>query len=183
MGLIRLFRKKTVNHKQNNSSVGWFNAELKAMREHLNLLKDIASKTNSVAVRNQCRQYQNQYRQKIRESKINYNNKTLTKSHFSVKSVWQVINGLRAGKKSNIKADFNPNEVNEYFINVPNQVVSQLNNINYNFKDLLEKIDSTHEIEFTVEPVSFIEIRDIINNIKSKSTRYIFGLSVDINQN
>lgn len=180
-GFEMAFPVKQVGEKQLGSSDNWFTPELCMLRNRLNVLNTIYKVMNTNEVKNMRNIVHAQYNKKIKVAKIEYNDRLIKESQCSGKIMWQIINQNRPNTLNKIKAEFDPNEVNDFFLNVPVDIINNLNNshLENKFTYFLNKIDAKH-CSFSFGKASFIEVRDIIDSLKPKSTKDIYGLSVKL---
>ena len=183
-GFNAAFPEKSKRGQIGKSSSAWFTPQLKAMRDHLSLLNDMCAESNTDELKSHRKMFNKSYNKAIKEAKIQNNNQIIKNSGFEKKKMWQVVNDLRGGKKSNSTSiKFDPDNMNDFFINVPKTILKSLTNGNIEESGLdvlLNRIDNGVMSEFVFEPVSYIEIRDIITSIKSTTSRDYFGLTVEV---
>ena len=183
-GFNAAFPEMNKREHKRKISCAWFTPQLKAMRQHLSLLNDICANCNSDELKNHRKMFNQSYNKAIKEAKIQNNNQIIKNSGYEKKRMWQVVNDLRDGKKTyNTSIKFDPDDVNDYFVNVPKTILESFANGNdrqSGLDVLLSKIDGGDISEFIFEPVTYIEIRDIITSTKSTPSRDFFGLTVEL---
>nr|CAI5825267.1 unnamed protein product [Callosobruchus analis] len=143
----------------NNS---WFNEDLKYMRNHLKFLYEV-SKHNA-----------------IKSAKIANNDKIIKSSKNSIRAMWKIINKHRKiSTKDECIPAISPNDFDIYFSSIAQILVDSTGSTDLNpMLNLVNKTPPTSKFNF--QRVSFNEVRDILNNIKNKSSCDIFGLSVKL---
>ena len=101
------------------------------------------------------------------------------------KSIWKIINDIRGRKTNNINANLTADDINDYYINVPDKILNSLKSTtntlaSTDFVTLLNNIPNNDSVSFSFQPVTYNEIRDIINSLKSKKSRDIYGFTTEI---
>lgn len=72
-----------------------------------------------------------------------------------------------------------PDEVNDFFTNVANEIVENLEPASLCPLDIISD-SSTTALDSHFREVSYIEVRDTINSLKNKNSRDIYGLNSEI---
>lgn len=183
--LDQSFPKKTVS----NSSVGkitkknknrkWFNEKIVTMRNNLNVLHDYYLKhptENNRKIRNQ---YRGQYRREINKAKIAVNSDYIRNSKNISKASWTIINENKAKNEPQI-CENSANEINNFFINVIDNLVRKLKDTDVNPLSFLTSSLPTPRKTFTFKQVTYIETRDAINSLKNSAARDAYGFNVPI---
>lgn len=175
------FPMKKVSNKIMKTWNSWFGPELREMRERLKLLNDLYQRTGCIQIKYQRNSYRNLYKQKIKDAKIHSNDSAITASNFSSRVMWRIINRHRINNKSTCDSKLDPNEANDYFINVPKNIINNLkdDNVNVGFDELIDGIYVGNS-SFAFSSATYIEVRNIIDSLKNKDSKDIFGFSVKI---
>ncbi|CAH1967448.1 unnamed protein product [Acanthoscelides obtectus] len=173
------FPKKTyVVRSDQGNNISWFNTELRAMREHLRFLRELKGQYGFVSDQ-YYKNYKNLYRNKIRKAKINANDNLVKSSSNPAKTVWNIINKKR-GKSNKCpgSSDLSSDDFNNFFGNIAGNIVNHIPDVH---------LDPVNNIDFLVPPplfsfseVTFNEVRDVIDNLKNKNSKDIFGFNLKI---
>ena len=162
-----------------DNDIGWFTQELRTMREHLGLLGEISRQYNSHTNKHHYKQYKREYRKAIRKAKIAANDYRISSSSNPIKSMWQIINKNIGNSKKNIESDnLTSDDFNNYFLSIAHQLVQGIPESGTDPLDNLRNVSVPNSFSFS--EVSFNEVRDIINKLKNKDSRDIYGLNVKI---
>lgn len=170
-------KKKTIVSDQLNVNQKWFNKELSDMRDHLNLLSEIARKYPTAGNIHLKKEFHKIYKNTISQTKRKYHDRLIQNSKNKSKCTWDIINNHRNTKKRKqlITHNFTADNFNKYFVDiVPNLRLN--NHTNLTFKPI--NLTDSPNTFFNINEFTFIEIRDIFNKMKNKNSKDIFGLSV-----
>ena len=178
---LQSFPEKIYETRSDQSHrITWFTEELKGMREQVRFLEELNRQYNDIDVSRICKQCKIDYKQAIRRAKIKRNDDIIQTSSNPARAMWDIINEHRGMSKSHHShsPSIDPNKFNTYFSDIASDLVKDIPKLN---------IDPSHRIncptvtnKFVFKEVSFNQVRDIIDNMKNKSSRDIFGLSVKL---
>lgn len=166
--------------RSTDGSVKWFNQPLSHLRSRYNLLCELYSryKTNNLLhLRNTTRAI---YRKAISEAKINATSSFIENSSNKSCAAWKLINAQRRDRESQC-LDLNPDEVNNYFVNMPVTIVRNLTGVRNDHTSVCT-IPSNFNM-FSLQAVTHNEVREIFRGLKNSPSRDIFGLSVNFIKN
>lgn len=169
--------KKHIRSK-NKNKINWFNNELREMRENLRLLNNLycSFKTQNLLV--SLKKYRYKYRQAINQAKQKANSEYIRKADNAGKAAWQVINIERKKACSTGGTDIHANDFNEFFASTADSILKNLPNSNKNHNEYLGKVKREVNISFSFREVTFIEVRDAINQLKNKHSKDIYDLDI-----
>ncbi|VEN37552.1 unnamed protein product, partial [Callosobruchus maculatus] len=177
---LSAFPEKTYTVRSDNSlNVAWFTEELRTMREHLNFLSELKQHHNLPWIEDEIKRYRKLYKQAIKDAKIKANDKLIQTSTNPPKTMWKIINNYRGKKGENNKVSITPDDFNKYFSNVASTIIHTIPSPDRDPLDYLQDF-SPPENYFNFEEVTYIEMRDIIDSLKNKHSRDIYGLNVNL---
>ena len=93
-----------------------------------------------------------------------YNDRLIGTSNCPSKTMWQIINNHTKKQQNMMKSTLLPDETNDYFVNVASNLLNNLKNNKHKY--LVTSGISKPNKSFTFREVTYIEVRDIIKNIK-----------------
>ena len=168
----------------NSNNISWFNEDLKIMREQLKFLKELYNQYNIADAKQQYDILKSRYRKNIQEAKINCNNNLIETSFNPIKCIWQIINKQR-GANIKYNNDENnsmptPDDFNHYFSNIAVNIINSIPEVNVDPSDNLESLNVPHDIDFDFNQVTYNEVRDVIDSLKNKNSRDVFGFNIKI---
>ena len=94
---------------------------------------------------------------------------------------WDIINQHRSNKTNANDPGLDVDSLNDFFINVPKVVTSDLPNIGVKFIEYLHNIDVSSMHSFAFKHVSYIQVRDALKALHNKKSRDYYGLTADVN--
>lgn len=176
---VECFPEKWCNVRS-EGGIAWFGEELRAMREHLRLLGEISSQYNSVVNHDCYKKYKNEYKRALRNAKIAANDSRINSSTNPIKCMWQIINKHRGNTKTkNVESNnLDSDDFNNYFLSIANEIVQGMPESDTDPLENLNNIDVP--ITFAFSEMTFNQIRDIINKLKNKNSKDIYGHNVKI---
>lgn len=176
---LQSFPEKTyVVRNDQPHKVRWFNDTLRDMREHLGFLGDLYKQFKIPDYLEEYKKYKAIYKKAIENAKKLANDEMIRSAKNPTKSMWDIINKKRGvRKKENKITDITVQQFNNFFANVAHNIVKDIPKTNVNPVDNLENIDISCG-DFTFGEVSFNDVRDVINQLKNKNSRDVYGLSV-----
>lgn len=173
--------KKYTMRSENN--IGWFGPELREMREHLRLLGEISRQYKTYRNRQYYLGYKRDYAKHIRMAKIAANNNLINSSNNPSKTMWQIINRTMGNTRVPVGSDnITSQEFNEYFLNIAGSLVQNMPRSDVDVDiDPLENLEKNCPDDgFSFREVGFNEVRNVIDQLKNKKSRDIYGLNVKI---
>nr|CAI5846074.1 unnamed protein product [Callosobruchus analis] len=178
---IEAFPFKTYKVRSDEpGSNSWFNEDLKYMRNHLKFLYEVSKQYKQPADIQIYKSYKKVYNNAIKSAKIANNDKIIKTSKNPIRAMWKIINKHRKIiTKDECSPTVSPNDFNIYFSSIAQILVDSTSSDDLNpMLNLQNKMPPTSTFNF--QQFSFNEVRDILNNIKNKSSCDIFGLSVKL---
>lgn len=176
------FPEKTYTVRSDHSpAVEWFSDDLKMMREHLNFLGELKRQYTLIGIDHEIKKYKKLYQDAIKKAKIRANDNLISSSKNPSKTMWQIINKHR-GKSGGTDDHENkptPNDFNNFFSHIAQNIVL---GIPVSDNDPLEYLSGSTlpATSFSFSEVSFNEVRDVIDSLKNKHSRDIFGLNIKL---
>lgn len=171
--------KRTLGYNK----VPWYNKELKMCKDRLMLLFNL-SNTIGGGYKQLYNTEKTNYRQKLKETKKNYNVEFINNSTNKTKALWTIINRNRPDsiKPSNNKdCVFTPDQFNSYFVSVVNLTQPQQhvnNGVNNNFIEYLsKKIVSNNISEFSFSLITEKHLLDAVKSLSPKKSFDYLGIS------
>nr|CAI5867089.1 unnamed protein product [Callosobruchus analis] len=158
--------------------VGWFDEHLKNMRDHLKFLEELRKQYNQPDLVQVCSMFRKQYKLAIAKAKMKANDNKIKKSKNPSRCMWNIINHQRGLAKSSPQHQIQPNTFNTYFSQVAVSLVKNLPDPNPEFINSAKF--NTPDAQFSFSEVTFNQVRDIINQLKNKNSRDVFGMSVSL---
>lgn len=161
------------------TKISWFNEELREMRENLRFLNDLYSNFRTVNLADRLKRYKYKYKKAINEAKQRANTKYIQNSDNIAKAAWDIINTNRKHVSSTGRTDIHANDFNNFFTDIADNILADLPDPATAFDEYLGRANTTgQEISFSFREVTFIEVRNAINNLKNKHSKDIYGLNI-----
>lgn len=168
------FVSKNLDFDNNNN---WITAGIKISSIHLREL--FILQKNGIIQSEHYKRYKKIYNRVIRQAKKLYFDNIIKNSANKSKTVWKIINGSIKNNINNQTINSTPefeindqlitdkpkivNEINSYFVNLPNSLKPPQCNI-------IETTTTLNEKSIYLEPVTAAEIIDTINNLKDSNS-------------
>src|SRR5699024_6157863 len=148
------------------------------------LLDDMYKSSNDINLKLTRDYFRRSYRKSIAEAKSLANSKFVNKAVNKCKAMWNIINQNRSRLKGTVEksgSNIDANDFNVFFTNIAR-------NITQNFPaDPIDPIAlmcrndlNLNSSYFQFSEVSICHVRDIIRGFKSKKSKDIYGMSVDL---
>nr|CAI5822017.1 unnamed protein product [Callosobruchus analis] len=153
--------------------------ELRTMREQLNFLSELKQQYNLPWIEDEVKRYRKKYKQAIKDTKIKAHDKLIQTSTNPPKTMWKIINSFRGKRGENTNINITPDDFNKYFANVASNIIRTIPSPDRHPLDYLQGFSPPANC-FNFEDVTYIEIRDIIDNLKNKQSCDIYGLNVNL---
>lgn len=167
-------------NKFKTSRVAWYNDELKTLRTKLNSLNEVYVLTPSGSNRSAYWEFRKYYRKRVAEAKKTANENYIHSKQNKVKAMWDVINHFRPAKRKNVSRNLDSDIMNNFFINQPLDITSQLSNTGDLPGDFLNRSSLA---SFAFSDITPNMVRDAINALKNSDSRDIYGLTVGLIKN
>lgn len=149
------------------------------MRDHLAFLGEVHRQYNLAETKNEYNNFRKLYRKRIREVKVDFNDRMIQSSSNPARTMWQIVNNLR-GKNvvsERENASITPNEFNTFFSGTAHSVVQGIPKPNNDPNEYLSAIEAPTS---AFREVTFNEVREVINGLKNKSSYDIYGLNLKL---
>ena len=175
------FHEKTyLTTKSNTYNCSWFNQDLKEFRDRVNCANDLYKKYPTDVRLQERNRLKREYKKAIKLAKIEHNNNLINRANNPTKAVWDIVGRYRnEPRKVNTSCNVSARDFNIYFSNIAHnltqksETTQRVNNLNLQYNFNLDKQGPG----FSFREVSYMEVRDIIKNLKNKSTKDCYGLS------
>ena len=174
-----LTRTKRLNRASN---IKWFNDDLKNMRNTLEFLNELYVNRPSENLKSQIKNFRITYRHSIRVSKQNaYSNYILTSTNV-IKTSWDVVNSVRGTSKGClVDESLTADDFNTFFASIADKTLSAIPDTGLQPEAYLGELNNNN-LNFKFREVTFVQCRDAINALKSKPSRDIYDLNVQLIQ-
>lgn len=160
---------------------GWYTDELKKIKTNLDLIYDISlSSNNNQNIKNLYRNYRKHYRNKLYLAKIQHNRNYIQSSDNKSKAVWEVIKKELGTCSEKPKTQITNNEFNEHFTTIAKNIHKELPSTSVEFEHFLRQSSLSPNCSLFLRPTDEYEIKDIIFNLKNKTSSDIYGLNTVI---
>nr|WP_253308705.1 reverse transcriptase family protein [Rickettsia endosymbiont of Ceutorhynchus assimilis] len=171
------FPEKIYKVRTTKSLCSWFSDYLREFREWVCFTNDLYRASPTQALLQQRNFYRRQYKKAIKYAKKRHNDIRIQNANNPSKVIWDVIREGLGRDESPHNVNISPQNFNEYFVNIAQELLRDLRN-----SDNAPGHSGTVKQGpgFTFRPVTFVEIRDIIKNLKNKTSRDIFNLNVPL---
>lgn len=94
--------------------------------------------------------------------------------------MWNIINDQRGSSKNKInQGNISPENYNDYFINNAQNLLKDIKKTNLNPLANMANLNIPR-LKFCLQEATYNEVREIINSLKNKHSKDIYGFSVDI---
>ena len=178
------FPEKTFRHKKYKPMVSWFNEQLRLKRETLNFYRELNRLYNTNQTNLLLKNYTKLYRLELKKAKKEANDNYLQDHNHSPKAIWDLIKSSTniGNKKSAVSSKLGPDQVNQFFVDIPRKLVEALPSCNTSSKDYIDQFTTSYasDLKFTMVEVTFIEVRDLLKDLKNKNSRDYYGLNSKI---
>lgn len=173
------FPEKTYRYRSDQPTIiPWFNNNLKIMRDKLAFLRELKNQYNCVSTQ-EYNQYRADYRRQITKAKIESNDNHIKYSNNPTKAMWNIIN--RNKKKGGGVPDtrLSPDDFNKFFCSIAEDIIKTIPKTGTNPTSHIGP-NLVNSDAFSFRAVTFNEVRDIIQSLKNKNSRDIYGLNVKL---
>ena len=186
-GIDLVFPEKTFSHKKNQPLISWFNDDLKRKRETLNFFRDLSRNSVNEHILSATRSYAKYYKAELMRAKRLANDRFIRDHNCSPKSVWDIVkrNSNICKEKSIIDSKLSPDQFNNFFTDVPGQIVGNLpvcQNSSENYvQDFVHmQLPNINKLSFKFSEITQIQVRDIVVGLKNTGGRDFYGLNTKI---
>lgn len=156
----------------------WFNRDLKKMRSEVLKLKKRTKLSNLNSDWMAYTDKKKQYRVALKNAKKNAYAETIESSDNKIKTIWKLVNNTRNSKKKNeIISSLSPNELNSFFSTIADKVSNNLEDPDIHPLEYLNKQPKPSS-SFFMSPITEIDVRLAINQIKNSTCLDHYGLSI-----
>lgn len=144
------------------------------MRETVSFLGQISRQYNTPGNREEYKLSKQRYVQAIKDHKQTANDNMIRTAKNPSKSMWGLINNQRGKNKQCKDAGIEPDVFNVFFSNIAHDLVNKIEDGGNSPLDYLVNLNINLNHSFTFGEVTFIEVRDVIDNLKNRnSTRHL----------
>lgn len=164
--------------------VNWFNDEVRGIREQVRILSEMLYRSENPLLRKYRNNVWRHYRNKLKQVKKQKYEHTILNNGKSPTVYWNIINDNRPKYKHKPNPNsLTPDDLNDFFVNVADNIIRKLpliNNNNIDFKTFLGANASSNMPSFSLNQTSYIEVSDLINNLKNKHATGHYEIRVDL---
>jgi hypothetical protein len=160
-------------------SVNWFTPELQGIKETVHFLKDAYNLHKTPQLKRMFSTYRNKYSSAVKNAKIKANELYIQKNHKNSRAMWQVINQYRPSS-SNDAPSLSPNQLNYYFANIAENLIQSLPTCSLDPIKIMNNDLKAVDKLFNFREVTFNEVRTCIDNLKSSTTKDIYGMNHEL---
>lgn len=171
-------KSKVINHT-NKTKINWFTNELRQMRDLLYFLHDVHRTHPSNDLKSLIANKKRIYRSELNKARKTANDNFISTNNNSPKAMWNLINKNKSVSPQSemVSAE----DFNNYFATTPHNLIGTLppaqNSCDiYLDNSVVRNLDG----EFDFSQVSFINILDIINNLKKISSKDPYDMNIRI---
>lgn len=170
--------EKKINCINSKSKNPWFTNKLQNKRDYVSLLSELYQNFPDPHLKILISNSKKDYKRDLQDAKSKYYSEYISKNGNTPKTYWEIINKNRAVNRRQTNIDLDVDDLNNYFINVPDRVKLNIPLHCGNFADFLK--ENSDYPNFAFSNISFNDIRNIINNLKNKQSLDAFNMSVTI---
>lgn len=164
----------------NNNNCVWKTQEVKASKNRLDALYTIFEVTKDQRVLDAYKQEKIRYQEMISNAKRKKYESQIATSENRQQTIWKIIN-QESGKRRRFdvgnQTELTPEAFNNYFVQMGDSTLRQIDVSDEDPRNLLENIGLSPVNSFYVGPVDKREVENIIQNMRKKRTKDIYGLS------
>lgn len=173
-------KSKLINKNGKKPNIRWFTDDLKQKRETLHFLYDVYKINPSDKLKKLINSTKINYKRNINQAKKTAHDNFITQSSNKNKAMWQIVNNYKVNEQNNTGA-ISPNEFNNYFTNIATELINALPVSNSTPVEHVKKLNFNHKTNgFHFHTVSYVQVLDIINNLKKTKSRDIYDIDIDI---
>lgn len=160
-------------------NTSWFNDNLREMRDQLKFLGQLSRQYEHPGNIKEYKNYKKQYKQAIKEAKVLANDRAINSARNPTKTMWNIINKQRKINKSIPSTDISPDRFNRFFTGIAHDLIREIPGSHMDPLEHLKNFSPPTGC-FSFSEITFNDMREIINNLKNKSSQDVFGLSVNL---
>lgn len=162
--------------------ISWFNNDLKVMRDNLQFLNSLSKTYRLPELAAQARRYRCHYRNAINKAKKEANSRFIQQADSCIKAAWQVVNEQRgACRGGDLPGNITASDFNIFFSNIAEETLRNIPHVKIKAENFLKqqnKIPTDQGFHF--KEVTYVKVRDAINNLKNKHSKDIYEVSVSL---
>lgn len=172
-------KSKLIN-KNSLFKLNWFTDELKEKRNMLHLLQDCYDKNPTEYLRATVKQFKYSYHKDLTNAKKTAHDNFILNSNNQQNAMWRIINNNNL-KNQNSEINIHPNELNEYFTNIADNIVGNLPSCQLKYNNYLNNVNSKIPIKkINFAEVTYNEVSDIISNLKRINSSDPYNINMKI---
>jgi hypothetical protein len=134
------------------------------MRDTLQFLRELHTHNPSSELKNLLKTHRYSYKKAIKSAKKASNDRLILNSSNPTKTMWKIINNAIGVPKKKTSSFIPPVDFNDYFVNIALNLQWQ---VHQSVGDPTENIPTFSHDPFTFGHVTFVEMRDVINELKN----------------
>lgn len=169
--------KSRMINNNNKPKINWFNDDLRQMRDLLHFLFDFYKRNPTE--HNKCiyNNYRTMYRCEINNAKTIYHEKFILNHSNPQQAIWKIINSQKNNHK-NLTDKISANEFNDYFVNIPEDILKEMPPCNVAYSHFLENRMEPNQFKF--KKVTERDVSEAINSLKNKISKDAYDLNTNI---
>lgn len=168
--VVNCFPEKKVLCRNNSFTLQWFNNDLRSMRNTLSFMSDACRNSNDPRLLSNLKSYRKRYRFAIANAKKSAANNFIMRSKNPTYSAWKIVGSYRQKLylSDNVKVNVTADQFNRFFVNIPHNLANSIvvGDSDSNYTDFLGSVTS----KFSFQPLSIVQISDIIKKLNSDCT-------------
>lgn len=150
------------------------------MRESLHLLLDVYKKSPSNDLKELIKHKKRTYRNELIRAKKTANDNYIHQNKNQQKAMWHLIN-INKSSSVNQSDMISPDDFNNYFGNIAENLINSLPSTNDNLEiDFINSVGTNSDKEFTFSEVTYIQVLDIIDNLKKTKSNDAYDINIKI---
>lgn len=173
------FPEKTYKYRSEQPTIiPWFNNNIKIMRDRLAFLRELKNQYNCISTQ-EYNQYRAAYQRQIKKAKIESNDNHIKYSNNRAKAMWNIINKNKTRGGGVPDTELSPDDFNKFFCSIAEDIIKTIPKTKTNpASHIKPNLGNSDALLFRA--VTFNEVRDIIQSLKNKNSRDIYGLNVKL---
>lgn len=178
--LDKYFPVKSKILNNNKINLNWYTNDLRQMRESLHLLLDVYKKSPSNDLKELIKHKKRTYRNELIRAKKTANDNYIHQNKNQQKAMWHLIN-INKSSSVNQSDMISPDDFNNYFGNIAENLINSLPSTNDNLEiDFINSVGTNSDKEFTFSEVTYIQVLDIIDNLKKTKSNDAYDINIKI---
>jgi hypothetical protein len=172
---VEVVRKTRGNGRKNTN---WYSPQLQNMKEHISFLSDIYRESGNVLLLNKLKSLKNMYRKELKAAKKLHNEEVIEKSSNKCKAAWTLINQAAGKNQHSSETCIDPDTFNDFCRTSVQEISNMVEASVEGAMDYMKKFNLPSGCpKFSLSPVTESEVRKVVNDMKSSSTKDVYGLS------